>query len=121
METVFIDPSQRARVPIRFKINRAARLIFNLMENGVNVTSTTGWTWQLVLKKNPGDRLSIWSLTLGSGLRYEVYTEYQLIADLTPDQNNIEEGEYFLELIRTDLARSWVEFDALYNFSAPNV
>lgn len=114
METIYADNS--AIAPIKFKINRAAKLRIHLQENGVAVTSTAGWTWQLVLKKNDGAILNIWSLTLGNGLRYEIYSDYILIADITPLQNSIEEGDYWIELIRTDLAMTRWKGVASYSY-----
>ncbi len=116
METIYPDPSQRYPIRMKFGINRAARIRFNLNENGVPFASTAGITWQLVLKKFPGDRVNVFSLTLGSGLRYEIYSDTILIADITAAQSNIEEAEYFLELIRTDLAQSYIKIKADFSF-----
>lgn len=106
--------------PIKFAIGYAARLRITLTENGVAAT-TTGWTWRLTVKRFPGDRNNIIDLTLGNGLRYEIYSDVVLIADFTATQTSIEEGEYYLSLIRTDLPRPMIESRALFNFSNPSV
>lgn len=117
MQTIYANPAgYSGPVIVKFKINRAARIRFNLLEDGIPISDTTGWTWELFLKKNKGDRLKIYSLTLGNGLRYEIYSDYTLIADISIANNTIEEGEYYIELVRTDLAKTWVEGNAIYTF-----
>lgn len=105
---------------LKFDIGYAARIRFPLFENGVDAV-TTGWTWQLLIKKNSGARTNILSLTLNNGLSYEIYSDTVLIANLTAAQTQIEEGEYYLALVRTDLPRKVLEAKALFNFSNPNL
>jgi len=114
MLNAYPNPSQV--LPLHFKLKRAARLRFNLTENGV-AANTTGWTWQLIIKRFPGDRLNLISLTLGYGLRYEIYSDTTLIADFTSSQTNLEEAEYYWQLIRTDLEKTFLEGPAYFTFA----
>ena len=107
--------------PVRFKfdIGYAARIRINLFENGVDAV-TTGWTWEFFIKKFPGDRKKVLSLTLGSGVSYEVYSDVTLIINLTAAQTAIEEGEYYVALVRTDLPRKVIESKAYFGFINPS-
>jgi hypothetical protein len=109
-------PNPSNILPLSFKINRQARIIFTLTVDGAS-PNTTGWTWQLFIKRFAGDRLNVINLTLGNGLRYEVYSDTDLIADFSSAQTNIEEGEYYWELVRTDIERTWIEGKADFEFS----
>lgn len=106
--------------PIKIAIGYAVRLRITLLENGTQAT-TTGWTWQMVLKRFAGDRLNILSLTLGNGLSYEIYSDTVLIANITAAQTLIEEGEYYLAFIRTDLPRPMIEAKAILSYSSPDL
>lgn len=118
MNEVFVNHG--APIKLKFDIGYAARLRFVLFENGVDA-DTTGWTWQLLIKKNKGARTNVLSLTLNNGLSYEIYSDTVLIANLTAAQTQIEEGEYYLALVRTDLPRKVVEAQAYFNFGSPQV
>lgn len=107
METAYPDPSQT--LPFEFKINRQADIYFTLLQDGAAISSVTGWTWALRIKKNPGDRLNVIELTLGFGLSYDTYSDIVLHAHFTSAQTKIQEGEYFIELIRTDIEKTWIE------------
>jgi len=103
--------------PVRFKIDigYAARIKINLFENGVDAV-TTGWTWQFMVKKNPGDRLNVINLTLSNGISYEIYSDVTLVINLTAAQTLIEEGEYYVAIVRTDLPRKMIESTAYFGF-----
>jgi hypothetical protein len=107
-------------IKFKFMIGYAARIRFTLFENGVDA-STTGWTWQLLVKRFAGDRTNVLSLTLGNGLAYEIYSDVVLVANLTAAQTRIEEGEYYIALIRTDIPRPVLESKALFNYSNPDL
>lgn len=106
----------------RFKVDigYAVNIRFVLFENGIDAV-TTGWTWQLIIKRFPGDRKNIISLTLNNGLTYEIYSDTVLIAKLTAAQTLIEEGEYYIALIRTDLPRKVIEGKAIFSYANPDI
>ncbi len=102
---VSIDPARR--VLLQFRINREATLPFRFSENCEEV-DITSWVFQLFIKRYPGDRKSIISLTLGSGLSIPVYETSVLEALFTSDQTNIPEGQYYWELYRVDTKQTWL-------------
>lgn len=114
MNNAYPNPSNV--LPLFFKINRQARIIFTITVDDA-APITTGWTWQLFIKRFAGDRINIINLTLGNGLRYEIYSDTDLVADFSSAQTNIEEGEYYWELVRTDIERTWIEGIANFEFS----
>ena len=114
METAYPNPSRV--LPLDFKINRQAQIRFNITVDDASPT-TTGWTWQLFIKRFPGDRKNIISLTLGNGLSYEIYSDTILVARFTSAQLAIEEGVYYWELVRTDIENSWLEGPATFTFA----
>jgi len=113
-----VDVNHGAPVKFNIDIGYAVNLRFILFENGVDAV-TTGWTWQLLIKRFKGDRQNIISLTLNNGLSYEVYSDTVLIARLTAAQTLIEEGEYYMALVRTDLPRKLVEAKAIFSYANP--
>lgn len=114
MNNGYPNPSQI--LPLFFKINRQARIRWTITQDSAT-PNTTGWTWQLFVKRNPGDRLNAINLTLGNGLRYEVYSDTILVADFSALQTKLEEGEYYYELVRTDIETTWVEGAAYFQFA----
>lgn len=114
MSNGYPNPSQI--LPLFFKINRQARIRWTITVDDAD-PDTTGWTWQMFIKKNPGDRLNVINLTLGNGLRYEIYSDTILIADFSALQTKIEEGEYYYELVRTDIETTWAEGSAYFQFA----
>lgn len=107
--------------PIKIAIGYAFRIRITLLENGSQPASVSGWTWRMILKRFPGDRQNILDFTLGNGLRYEIYSDTVLIADGTAAQTLIEEGEYYLAFIRTDLPRPMIEAKAILSYSSPDL
>ncbi len=118
MDEVFVNHG--AQIKLKFDIGYAARIRFPLFENGVDA-NTTGWTWQLFVKKNKGSRVNVIDLTLGNGLSYEIYSDTVLIANFTPTQTQLEEGEYYVALVRTDLPRKVLEAQAIFNYGSPAI
>lgn len=106
--------------PIKIAIGYAVRIRITLLENN-SPADVTGWTWQMIVKRFPGDRKNIIDLTMGNGLSYEIYSDTILIANLTAAQTLIQEGEYYLAFIRTDLPRPVIEAKALFNYSSPDL
>lgn len=83
---------------INFQIGSYRTLIFDF---GVDVGA---WTFELLLKKNKGDRLNTLRFTLGSGLSFPVYVSDQVQATFTTSDTAIEEGEYYIQLRRLDIS-----------------
>jgi len=109
-----------AILTLKIDIGYIAKIRFTITDDGAQPT-ITGWTWQLLIKRFPGDRKNIISLTLGNGLAYEIYSDTVLIATISADQTALEEGEYYWALVRTDLNRKWVEGKVFFNFANPGL
>lgn len=82
-------------------------------------TDISEWTFEFYLKKNKGDRLKTLSLTLGSGLSFPVYESDQIQAIFSTSNTSIEEGQYYYELRRTDIALPLINGFAYFSFDAP--
>lgn len=108
-------------VPAYFSIGKRQIKRFVLKNNGADLLSVAGWTWQLVIFKNEGNQKNIISLTLGNGLSYEAYSSYTLVADFSAVQTSIEEGQYFWKLIRTDIPEDWISGPAYFSYKAPKI
>ena len=106
--------------PVKFFINTYQTETFSFTENG-SAMDVTPYTWELFIKRYPGDRdtLKVISLTLGYGLSFPHYTTDQITAIFTAAQTNILEGEYYYELRRTDLLIPYLNGPA--NFYIGNV
>lgn len=96
-----------------FIIGKIAQIEFLFTENGADYT-VGGKTWSLFIRKNPGDKKAVISLSLGNGIEIPVYEDNVLLCSLTFEQTSIKEGQYFWELVRTDLQKQmlygWCEF-----------
>lgn len=114
MNSGYPNPSQI--LPLFFKINRQARIRWTITQDSTT-PNTTGWTWQLFVKRFAGARQNVINLTLGNGLRYEVYSDTILVADFSSLQTDLEEGEYYYEIVRTDIETTWIEGAAHFEFS----
>lgn len=113
MSKLSYDPARM--IPIYFRINRSATKTFVWTENGVDF-DITNFTWELFIKRYPGDRLKVISLTLGNGLSYQVYEDNRLISVFTETQTDIQEGQYYWELVRTDINRTYLNGWAYFTY-----
>jgi hypothetical protein len=105
--------SGAAVLDLLFQIGSYRSMLFDF---GTDVST---WTFEFYLKKNKGDRLKTLSLTLGSGLSFPVYASDQLRATFSSANTSIEEGQYYYELRRTDIALPLVNGFAYFSFDAP--
>lgn len=104
-QNISFDPARE--VSAKFRINRRADKTFIFTEDGLDF-DISGFTWQLLIKRFPGDRVNQISLTLGNGLSIPVYESNILEASFTAAQTNIEQGQYYWELLRTDIEKTWL-------------
>ncbi len=96
---------------------RVQRFVFLADSVAFNIT---GFTWQFVVKTNPGDLRNIISLTLGHGLSFPIYEENVIEARFESTTTNIQEGEYFWYLIRTDTNEPLLNGKAKFGFGPFN-
>lgn len=76
------------------------------------------WTFEFFVKKNKGDRLRIFTLTIGAGITFVTYSQAILLT-FTGAQMTIEEGDYVWELRRTDLNVPLFNGVATFTYDAP--
>ena len=109
------DPSRQ--VELKFRINAWQSKTFEFLEDGVSDgVDITNWQFEFFLKRFPGDRLKILSLTNNNGLEFTVYTTNELFVTITAAQSSIEEGQYYWELRRRDIDRPWLNGWANFSF-----
>lgn len=84
---------------------RVQRFVFSAASIDFPITS---FTWQLVVKRTPGDRVNLISLTLGNGLSFPIYEDNVIEARFEPSTTAIEEGGYYWYLVRTDTNEVWL-------------
>lgn len=115
MKTSSFDPSKQLK--LKFRINAWQDLTFEILESGSSVgVDITVWQWEFFIKKNPGDRLKVFSLTNSNGLTFLPYVTNELFVTVTAAQSSIEEGEYYWELRRRDIDRPWVNGFAYFSY-----
>lgn len=110
METLGTGAGQ---VNLLFKI-ASVRYIDILFAN----TNISTWTFSFILKKNKGDRLNIFTLSLVSGISFVHYTD-SIRLSFTAAQTSIEEGDYVWQLVRTDLNVPLLNGKATFSYDAP--
>lgn len=105
--------SGAAVLDLLFQIGSYRSILFDF---GTDIST---WTFEFYLKKNKGDRLKTLSLTSGSGLSFPVYASDQIQAIFSSANTSIQEGQYYYELRRTDLALPLINGFAYFSFDAP--
>ena len=78
----------------------------------------SGKTFSFFVKKNKGDRIKIFNLTNGNGITVPIYSINEIRVSISAVQTNIEEGEYYFELRRTDLDKAKIAGLAYFTFDA---
>ena len=76
-------------------------------------------TFSFFVKKNKGDRLKKFNLTLGSGITIPVYSINQVRVAISAANASLEEGEYVWELRRTDLDAPYLSGLAYFVYDSP--
>lgn len=102
-----------ASLDILFQIGSYRAIVFDF---GVDMST---YTYEFVLKKFKGDRVKTLSLTLGNGVSFVVYSSDQIKVVITSAQSQIEEGEYYYELRRTDIPSCLVGGLAYFSYDSP--
>lgn len=92
---------------------RLQRFVFSAASIDFDVSA---FTWQLLVKTNPGERLNVISLTLGNGLAFPIYEDNVIEARFESVTTNISEGDYYWQLVRTDTNEPWLNGKAKFSF-----
>lgn len=85
-----------ARLDINFQIGSYRLINF---EFNIDVSL---WEFEFFVKKNKGDRLKVFSKTLASGISFPIYSDSSINLEVLSDDSQIEEGQYYYELRRSD-------------------
>jgi hypothetical protein len=101
---------------IRFFIGMDQEKDFVFTENGLDWPVAEGKTWELLIKRYPGDKKNILRLTLNNGLTIPVYDTNILRSRLTAEQAQIQEGQYFFMLNRTDVRKPYINAWCTFSF-----
>ena len=105
-EIISLDPARE--VPMQARINRRNDFTLEFVDNDSVDYDISGFTWEFFVKENPGARTKMISLTLGNGLSIPIYSDNVLNGTISVAQSQIEEGQYYYELVRTDLPATWL-------------
>jgi hypothetical protein len=105
MSEISGDPARLYTLKLR--INRRAEKTFVFTENDLAMDISVG-TWELFVKKYPGDKKKVISLTLGNGLEIPIYQDDRFVASFTSAHTKLEKGEYYFELVRTDIEKTYL-------------
>jgi len=101
-----------ARLDINFQIGSYRLLSFTFN------TDISLWEFEFFLKKNKGDRLKVFSKTLSDGISFPIYSDDSIDVEIDSTDSQIEEGQYYYELRRTDTntplicGYAYLDFDA---------
>lgn len=111
MKQATFDPSRD--LTLYFRCNRAGSKDFVFVRSNESAYSFI-YTDDIELNiyKNQGDKKKLISLTYISGLTLNAN---RLTASITAALSNINEGEYYWELYRTDLEKTWLCGDAIFH------
>lgn len=101
---------------IKFFIGQDQEKLFVFTENGLDWPVGEGKTWELLIKKYPGDKKNVIALTFQSGLSIPVYDTNVIRAVLTAEASMIEEGQYFFMLNRTDIRKNYINAWCTFKF-----
>lgn len=111
MNSATFDPARN--LTLYFRCNRAGSKNFVFVRsNGSAYSFIYTDDLELNIYRNQGDKKKLISLTYISGL---VLNSNTLTASITSALSNINEGEYYWELYRTDLEKTWLCGDAIFH------
>jgi len=110
MRSASLDPSRR--LDLYFRINRNGDLTIPVYGSDGLAFSLVYDDFSVSIKRNAGDRLDIITLTVGHGI---TLSGNEIQIDLTADQTQITEGEYYWELLNVDENETWLCGKALFH------
>lgn len=105
------DPAKE--LTLYFRVARNGSLTFSFVDSDGNAYSLIYDDFELNIYKNQGDKKKLISLIVGSGISFP--TASSLTVSITESQSNINEGEYYYELYRPDIGKTWLTGDAIFH------
>jgi len=113
MSSVSYDPAREIKLYFRIGRRQTKRFIF--YEDG-EPFDIVGITWTLFIKEYPGARTNAINLTLGNGLSISIYDDNILQSDFSVANTKIREGEYYFELLRSDIPETIINGYAIFSY-----
>lgn len=110
MKEATFDPARE--LTLYFRCNRAGSKNFVFTYSDGTAYSFIYDELELNIYKNQGDKKKLISLNHISGISLNSNT---VTASITKALSNIQEGEYYWELYRTDLEKTWLTGDAVFH------
>lgn len=110
MKEATFDPAKE--LTLYFRCNRAGSKDFVFTYSNGTAYSFIYDELELNIYRNQGDKKKLISLTHVSGITLNSNT---VTASITKALSNIPEGEYYWELYRTDLEKTWLTGDAIFH------
>jgi hypothetical protein len=107
---ITFDPSKPLKV--YFRCNRAGQITFVFNYSGGSAYSFIYRELELNIYNFAGEKKKLLSLTIGAGL---TVTNNRVRAAVTSSQTNLNEGQYYIELYRPDLEKTWTSGDAIFH------
>lgn len=113
-----------AQLDLKLQIN-SARTLYFIFRTYDSTTDTYSYddistkTFSFFLKRYKGDRNTIFTLTNNNGITVPTYSTYEITVSISASNVNIEEGQYYWELRRTDLNQAKVSGNAYLSYNAP--
>lgn len=105
------DPSQPLK--LYFRCARNGTLDFVFVDSSGNPYSLIYEDVEFHVYKNEGDKKPVFSLTPGDGISFP--STGRIRTTVTIAKTNINEGQYYFELYRPDLGKTWVADYAIFH------
>ena len=113
IKSATFDPSRRLDLYFRIRRNGSKAFVFTYQDE--DPVSLTYFEFEFIIKDSPGSRADILRLDLSSGLSI---TDNSLIVSITDEDSNVNEGEYYWELYRPDIGKTYLSGKAFFHFGA---
>lgn len=108
-----LDPSKI--LYLYFRKSRAGSKKFIFVDDDGNPFDISSIDFELFITNNPGSRAKLISLSIGSGLTVGGSSNNELTATFTSDDTNLNEGNCFWELYRSDTEKTWLNGKAVFH------
>lgn len=113
MKKATIDPSKRLDIYLR--ISRNGSITFTFLDSNGDAYNVSDFDFELFIKQNAGSRKDVISLLTsyaGFGLTFQ--SSNQIKATFTDTITDLNEGEYYWELLLLDTNKTWLNGKAFF-------
>lgn len=114
MKKATTDPSKRLDIYIR--ISRNGSFTFTFVDSSGSAYNVSDLDFELFIKQNPGSRKDVISLlTSYAGFGLTFPTANQITATFTDSITEVNQGEYYWELLVLDTNKTWLNGKAFFH------